>query len=162
MVNQNRGLWDIIFGSNHCYETSGIINVKGKELFKIEAIPFEKEFRPLISVEIRDKENKLVGKLHKSTSFVYCDNEYVSEEKSKEGYPERLAIKKKSDNSYIFELDFINKNTAKINGIFNIKGLGFPIIATKDYLDINTNKFSNCKIYKNGSAIIVDKDFIAI
>jgi hypothetical protein len=119
-------------------------------------------FKPLFSVEIRDSQNKLLGKLYKSTSFVYVDPDYEAEIITEYGYPRRLALKEKINDKYIFELNYKQPNEVEINGVFYVKDLSYPIIATKDYLDINTNKFIRNTIIKNGSGIIIDKNSISI
>jgi hypothetical protein len=155
-------LYNIVFGSNRFLGTSGIIIVNGKELLKIDTIPFGVTYKPLFSVEIRDSKNKLLGKLYKSTSFVHVDPEYEAEIVSELGYPRRLALKSKEEGKYVFELNYKQPNEVEINGVFYVKDLSYPIIATKDYLDINTNKFiGNTKI-NNGSGIIINKNSIAI
>jgi hypothetical protein len=43
-----------------------------------------------------------------------------------------------------------------------MRGLDYPIIATKDYLDLNTNKFIHHTKISNGAGIIIDNNSIAI
>ena len=155
-------LYNIVFGSNRFVGTNGIIQVHGKELLKIDTISFGVTFKPLFSVEVRDSKNTLLGKLYKSTSFVHVDPDYEVETISELGYPRRLALKGKKDGKYVFELNYKQPNEVEINGVFYVKDLSYPIIATKDYLDINTNKFIRNTIIKNGSGIIIDKNSISI
>lgn len=62
----------------------------------------------------------------------------------------------------MFDLKFNGPNEVEVNGVFYVEGLNFPIIATPEYLDINTNRFIRNTIVKSGTGIIVEKDFIAI
>ena len=71
-------------------------------------------------------------------------------------------MKRKTDNVEIFELALHTPTDAEINGIFYVKGLNFPIIATKSFLDLNTNKFIGNTLAKKGTGIGIDKDFMAI
>ena len=75
MVKNNPSFVTITLGSNRFIGTSGLISVKGKELFKIDT----SGTKPLISVEIRDRKGTLLGKLWKSTSFVHWHKGYEPE-----------------------------------------------------------------------------------
>jgi len=150
---------NIIFGSNRFIGTNGIISVKGKELFRMELAG---DSRPLITVEIRDKNDKLLGKVWKSTSFVHWHNDYEPICDRQGNVIKRLALRRKGDNQDIFELVFHSPNDIEINGIFYVKGLNFPIVATKEFLDLNTNKFIGSTIAKQNTGIIIENDFIAI
>jgi hypothetical protein len=68
----------------------------------------------------------------------------------------------KSSDMYVFELVYSQPNEVEINGIFYMRGLDYPIIATKDYLDLNTNKFIHHTKISNGAGIIIDNNSIAI
>lgn len=150
---------NITFGSNRFLNTNGVISVKGKELFKME---LGDNSRPLITVEIRDQNGELLGKVWKSTSFVHCHEDYEPIYEHENNALKRLALKRKSDNTDIFELVFHAPNDVEINGIFHVKGLSYPIIATREYLDLNTNKFIRNTISKPNTGIEIGQDFIAI
>jgi len=150
---------NITFGSNKFIETNGIISAKGKELFKMELAD---DLRPLITVEIRNEKDELLGKVWKSTSFVHWHPDYEPIYKRENNILKRLALRKKSDNEDIFEIVFHAPNDVEINGTFYVKGLGFPIIATKEFLDLNTNKFIGNVKYKGNTGIVIDNDFMAI
>ena len=62
----------------------------------------------------------------------------------------------------IFELTINAPNDIEINGIFYVEELNFPIIATRQYLDLNTNRFSHCSVSKRNTGIILDNEFVAI
>jgi hypothetical protein len=149
---------NIIFGSNRFIGTNGIISVKGKELFRMELAD---DLRPLITVEIRDKNDVLLGKVWKSTSFVHSNEDYEPILERQNNTLKRLALKRKSDSEEIFEIVFHAPDEVEINGTFYVKGLNFPIIATKAFLDLNTNKFIGCTKVKSNTGIVVDNDFMA-
>jgi len=150
---------DIIFGSNRFIETNGIIAVRGKELLKIE---LGDNGRPLITVEIRDKNGNLLGKVWKSTSFVHWHKDYEPQYEYEDHAIRRLALKSKIDGKIVFEIIFHKPNVAEINGTFYVKGINFPIIATRDYLDLNTNKFIRNTIVKTRKGIEIGEDLISI
>jgi len=150
---------NITFGSNRFLKTNGVISIKGKELFKIE---LGDNLRPLITVEIRDQKGELLGKVWKSTSFVHWHKDYDPEYEYENNTLKRLALKRRIDNKIVFELIFHAPDDVEINGIFYVKGLSFPIIATRGYLDLNTNKFIGCTKSKSNKGIEIGEDFIAI
>ena len=158
MVRNNPSFVTITLGSNRFIGTSGLISVKGKELFKIDT----SGTKPLITVEIRDRDGTLLGKLWKSTSFVYWHENYEPEYEREKGEVNKISLKGKSDGKTIFELVFKSPNDIEINGIFYVQGIPFPIIATPQYLDLNTNKFRGMTIVKSGKGIEISEDFIAI
>ena len=149
---------NITLGSNKFIETNGIISVKGKEFFKMELAG---DMRPLITVEIRNQKDELLGKVWKSTSFVHSHQDYEPIYERENNTLRRLALRRKSDNEDIFEIIFHAPNDVEINGVFYVKGLNFPIIATKGFLDLNTNKFSRCVKYKGKTGIAIDNDFMS-
>ena len=69
----------IIFGSNKLINTNGILTfidqqskIK-RELFKVE---LRSDLQPMLTAEIRDNKNQLLGKAYRSTSFVYTHPDY--------------------------------------------------------------------------------------
>lgn len=150
---------NITLGSNRFIGTNGLISVKGKEIFKIG---LSSDLRPLITVEIRDQNNELLGKVWKSTSFVHWHKDYKPIYERDNNTLKRLALKRKTDDTCVFELIFHARDDVEVNGIFYVQGLSFPIIATRDYLDLNTNKFIRNTIVKKSTGIIIDQDFMAI
>lgn len=162
VMGQSRSSINIVLGSNHFIGTSGLIQIKGKELFRIDLISYRDTFKPLITVEIRDENNTLLGKAYRSTSFVHCHPDYEAIIETEEGQTKRLALKRRADGVVVFDLKFTAPNEVEINGIFYAENIDYPIIATSEYLDINTNKFSRMKIYKKGTGIKLDEDFISI
>ena len=150
---------NIILGSNRFVGTNGLISYRGKEFFKIE---LSSDLKPLITVEVRDSGGKLLGKVWKSTSFVHSDKDYEANTDREGSEIKRLTLKNKETGQVVLEIIIYDNQNVEINGIFFLSGLKFPIIATKQYLDINTNKFIKNTFMKNGSGITLDNAFIAI
>lgn len=148
----------LVLGSNRFIDTNGLIQVKGKELMRIEIVPYRGGFRPLITAEIRDQAGILVGRVHRSNSFAYIHPEYGQEIETRRGEVRHLALRRFRDGLKVFDLMFKPPDEVELNGVFYIEGLDFPIIATPEYLDINTNKFIKNTIAKNGAGIIIDED----
>lgn len=148
--------YDIIFGSNRHINSSGIIIINGKELLKIEPVSYRNSTRPLITVEIRDKNGTLLGKIYRSTSFVAHHKDYEPIMETDKGQTQRLALKRKSDGKLMFDLKFHSANTVEVNGIFYLEGLGFPIIATPNHLDINGSIISESIFRRNKKDIVIN------
>ena len=150
----------ITFGSNRFIDTNGIISFKNKELFKYELR--SSDLQPMITVEIRDKDGTLLGKVWKSTSFVYWHEDYEPKVEREGTNVKRMALVRKSDNTTVFELIIRNPNDIEINGIFYIKGFKYPIIATKDYLKIGGIILSHNTIVRSGKGIVLTENGLSI
>lgn len=123
-----------------------------KDLFKVE---LRSDLQPMITVEIRDNNNELLGKAYRSTSFVYCHPDYEEIVQAKGAEVIRLALKRKKDDSLIFELIKRNGNEVEINGVFHIKGFPHPIIATKNFTKIGGLTLSQNTMVGGGKGIIL-------
>lgn len=150
---------NITFGSNKFVKTNGVISFGGKDIFRIE---LSVGGEPLITVRVHDHNGKLLGKIWKSTFFTYVDGNYDAQTERKDNVIKRLTLRHKRENRIIMDIIFQDYNNVEINGIFYLLGLDFPIIATREYLDINSIKFKNAIITKNGRAVEVDNDFVRI
>ena len=150
---------NITFGSNKFVRTNGVISFKGKNIVKIE---LSVSGEPLITVRVHDHNGKLLGKIWKSTSFTYVNGNYDAQKEQKGTMIKRLTLKHKRENKILLDIIFQDYNNVEINGIFYLLGVNFPIIASREYLDINTIKFKNARITKNGKAVEVDNDFVRI
>ena len=149
----------ISFGSNRFINTNGVILVRGRELLKIE---LGDDLQPLINVDMRNREQKLVGKLWRSTSFVLLSKNYEPRYEHEGSLIKRLMLIRKSTDEIVFEIIFHSPTDVEINGVFFLEGLSFPIIATKDYLDLNSRKFSHCTIVKDNRGIELEEDLKVI
>lgn len=145
----------ITFGSNRFVNTNGVISVRGKELLKIE---LGDDLQPSITVEIRDQERRFVGRVSKSTSFVYLRKNYEPRYEREGNMLKRIALIRKSSDEVVFEIVFHSSTEVEINGIFFVEGLSFPVIATKEYLDLNTKKFTHCTVVKDNKGIEIEED----
>ena len=129
-----KDLITIVFGSNELIDTNGILtfidqkNQIKKELFRIE---LRSDLQPMITVEIRDRNNQLLGKAYRSTSFVHVHPDYEEIEETKGSEIKRMGLKRKKDNALIFEMVKKSPNEVEINGIFHVKGFPHPIVATR-------------------------------
>lgn len=149
----------ITFGSNRFIDTDGIISFKEKELFRYE---LRGDLQPMITVEIRDKDGVLLGKVWKSTSFVHCHKDYETDIDQEGNNIKRMSLKRKSDNTTIFELKIRNPNDIEINGVFHIKDYPHPIIATEDYLKIGGLTFSRNTMVRSGKGITLSESGFSI
>lgn len=154
----------IVFGSNRMIDTNGVCtfideerNVT-KELFKVE---LRGDLQPMITVEIRDKLNKLLGKAYRSTGFVTWDKENYEIIEEREGSEtKRLALKRKTDGCTIFEMIKKDGNEVEINGVFHIKGYPHMIEATPDFLQTGTNQLIDCRMGCKGKGIVLTRNSI--
>ena len=147
---------NITLGSNQFIDNNGIIvyvkNGKEKELFKYELR--SSDSKPLVDVEIRDAYGKLLGKVHKSTSFVFVHQDFETVEQRDGSEIKRLALIRKADKLVFFELIVHEPTKIEVNGIFHIGKL--PIIATREGLTIgNGMRLSNCTMENCGKGIML-------
>jgi hypothetical protein len=147
---------NITLGSNHFIETNGIIvyvkNGKEKELFKYELR--SSDSKPLVDVEIRDAYGKLLGKVHKSTSFVFTHPDFETVEQRDGSEIKRLALVRKADKLVFFELIVHEPTNIEINGIFHIGKL--PIVATREGLTVgNGITLSHCTMENCGKGVML-------
>lgn len=150
----------VLFGSNRLIGADIPIvfrdNGRDKQLFKYELRTSDS--KPMIDVEIRDDKNDLLGKVHKSVSFVYVHNDYQGNVERKGNDVRRMTLTRKSDNTTIFELIFHKPTEVEVNGVFHIEGFPHPIIATKDALRIGGLLFSDNTIAKRGAVIVLTRN----
>jgi hypothetical protein len=149
-------LVNITLGSNQFIDTNGIIvyvkNGKEKELLKYELR--ETDLKPLLDVEIRDAQGRLLGKVHKSTSFVFTHPDFETVEERNGNEITRLALNRKADKAVFFELIVHEPTSIEINGLFHVGKL--PIIANKDGLRIgNGMTLSRCAFKNCGKGIML-------
>ena len=148
----------IVFGSNRMVDTGGILTFQDtqkqikKELFKVE---LRSDLQPMITVEIRDENDQLLGKAYRSTSFVYVHKDYEFTEERKGNEIIRLALKRKKDGNFVFELIKRGKNEVEINGMFHVKGFPHPIEATRDYTKIGGITLSHNTKVGGGRGIVL-------
>lgn len=150
----------VLFGSNRLIGADIPLvfrdNGKDKPIFKYELRASDS--KPMIDVEIRDDKNNLLGKVHKSTSFVHIHKDYEGKEEREGSDVKKMTLTRKSDNATIFELIFHKPTDVEVNGVFHIKGFPHAIVATKDALRIGGLSFSHNTIVKRGTAIVLTRN----
>ena len=150
----------VLFGSNRLIGADIPIvfrdNGKDKQLFKYELRTSDS--KPMIDVEIRDSKSELLGKVHKSASFVYVHKDYEGKEEREGNEIKKMTLVRKSDKTTIFELIFHKPTDVEVNGVFHIEGFQHPIIATKDFLKIGGLTFSHNTIMKKGIGIVLTRN----
>ena len=112
----------------------------------------------MIDVEIRDSKNVLLGKVHKSTSFVYVHGDYDGKEERVGSEVKKMTLTRKNDNAKVFELIFHKPTDIEVNGIFHIEGFPHSIIATHDVLKIGGITLAQNTIMKRGIGIILTRN----
>ncbi len=148
---------NITFGSNRFINTNGIIvyktpSGKDKELLKYELR--DSDAKLMFDVEIRDNALTLVGKVHKSTSFVYVDFMYDSEEVREEAEVKKLILRRRKDNRKVFELMVHSPDNIEVNGMFYVEGSPYPIVAHSNGLTVGRgNRISQCTFENCGRGI---------
>lgn len=154
----DKGLITITFGSNKYIDTDGIISVryggKLKDLFKVDYRI--SDLMPLITVEIRDKSSKLLGKLYRSSHFLYSDPDYEPEYVRDNGELKKILLVRKSDKEVVFELIFHSPRNIESNGIFYMKNINLPIIASRAYLQCGRMRISRSTFRNVRKAIVLD------
>lgn len=139
-------------------ETGGILTFVDKSrqiergLFKVE---LRSDLQLMLSVEIRDENDQLLGKAHRSTSFVHCHQDYKVREEREGAEVKRLALRRKKDNDLIFELIKRSENVVEINGVFHVSGFPYPIIATPNFTRIGGVTLSHNTKVGGGRGIIL-------
>jgi len=116
----------------------------------------------MITVEIRDRNGELLGKVWKSSSFVYWHKDYEAIVEREGNIVRRMSLIRKTDRATIFELNIRNPNDIEINGVFYVKGFSHPIIATKDSLKIGNIILSHNTIVRSGKGIVLSENGFSI
>jgi hypothetical protein len=141
-----RATWfNVRFGSNLHKNSGNIIRIKGKNLIKLER---GRDNKLLVSVELRGKNGELLAKIRRNAP-VYL-NKFLTIQR---GLKYLKLIDKKSG-GILFEMEQMEDETVKINGIFYVEGTA--IIATDKGLYLPSgNIISNCTFENNKSDIII-------
>jgi hypothetical protein len=164
LTYERKNVYNVRFGSNNFINTDGVIafddSGKLKQLLKYEIDPNSK---PLVTVEIRDSNNALLGKVYKASSFVVVHPDYDGKIVRQGSDVKTMALLRKSDGAVMFELLIHAPNNIEVNGIFHIEGYPYPIIASRNGLEVGRgNRLSGCTIAKNGTGIVLSKNGFAI
>ena len=138
--------YEVIFGSNRILECKRVVEIAGKGINK-QIIRFRegKDGTILFNCTVYDQEGRTVAKV--ANSIIQHVMEGYEANITKEG----IKVINKITEDIWLEFVYLSPRKFKLNGIFFLPG--YKIIATDDYLDINTNKFIN-GTFKNCSSAI--------
>jgi len=138
--------YEVVFGSNLISECGRAIEIVGKGINK-QIIRFREgeDGKILFNCTVKDKEGKTVAKV--ANSIVQHVMKGYEAKISNDG----IKVINESTGDIWLEFAYISPRKFKLNGIFFLPG--YKIIATDDYLEINTNRISNCT-FKSCSAAI--------
>lgn len=138
--------YEVIFGSNRILECKRVVEIVGKGINK-QIIRFREgeDGRILFNCNVNDQEGRTVAKV--ANSIIQHVMEGYEANITNEG----IKVINKITGDIWLEFVYLSPRKFKLNGIFFLPG--YKIIATDDYLEINTNKISNCT-FKNCSSVI--------
>jgi len=137
---------EVMFGSNRILECKRVVEIVGKGINK-QIIRFREgeDGTILFNCTVNDQEGRTVAKI--ANSIVQHVMEGYEANITNEG----IKVINKATGDIWLEFVYLSSRKFKLNGIFFLPG--YKIIATDDYLEINTNKISNCT-FKNCSSAI--------
>jgi hypothetical protein len=101
-----------------------ILNIKNESVLYIK----EKDGNILLSVKLFDNRNKIIAELVDNEWFINPNNYFRKKRPNKS----QLVIYDQSS-AEVLNLNYLNRNTIKITGIFHHKALRDPIIFTDEY-----------------------------
>jgi hypothetical protein len=151
-------LFNITIGNNEWVHTNGCIvyqgeNGKDKELLKYELTADKK---PLLTVEIRDADGNLLGKVNKSTAFTDVDPQFEAKQTLKGNTLFKLALRRKKDKKKYFEIIIFSPTDIAINGIFHLKEMPYPVIVNSKGITIGQGALiSHCIFENHGNAVYI-------
>lgn len=138
--------YQVIFGSNLITECPSVIKLEGKGINQ-QIIRFKigRDGKILFDCKVKDEEGRTVTVVANSL-VQHVDPDY-NVDISDNG----IVVKNNETGDVWLEFVQMDANKFKLNGRFFIPG--YRIIATDEYLDINTNKFIG-SVFQNCSAAI--------
>lgn len=138
--------YEVIFGSNLISKCGRVIELVGKGINK-QIIRFREgeDGKILFDCTVKDQEGNTVARIANSLT------QYVMERYEAQITDEWIKIINKTTGDIWLEFDYVSPRKFKLNGIFFLPG--HKIVATDDYLKINTNKIANC-VFSSCSAAI--------
>src|ERR1035437_1164016 len=159
-----KNVYNVRFGSNNFINTDGVIafddNGKLKQPLKYE---IDSTSKPLVTVEVRDSNNTLLGKVYKATSFVVVHPDYDAKVVRQGSDVKAMSLIRKNDGAVMFELLIHAPNNIEINGVFYIEGYSYAITASRSGLVVRRgNTISGFTIAKNGTGIVLSKNGFSI
>jgi hypothetical protein len=151
-------VFNIIIGNNKWVNTDGRIvykddNGKDKELLKYE---LSADSKPLVTVEIRDIDGKLLGKIDKSTTFTNIDPKFEAEESHNANALSKIVLRRKEDKKIYFELTVHSLTDFEINGVFHVKEIPYTIVVDGKGITMGHGALiSECTFENHGNAVFI-------
>lgn len=138
--------YTVIFGSNVITDCPRVIELKGKGINK-QILRFKEgqDGKILCDCTVKNQKNETIAKIANSKL------QYVAEGYRADISSEIVKIVEETTNVIWLDFESIGPRRFKLNGMFFIPG--YRIVATDDFLEINTNKISNC-VFDSCSAAI--------
>jgi|GEM_PF-969123 len=138
--------YEVIFGSNLISKCRKVVEVRGQGINK-QIIRFRvgEDGKILFNSSVNDEKGKTVVKVANSKI------QHVQKGFKVDISPNAIKVWNESTGEIWLEFAELGPRKFKLNGIFYLPG--YKIVATDEYLDINTNKISNCT-FKSCSAAL--------
>lgn len=138
--------YEVVFGSNLISECGRVIEIVSKGINK-QIIRFREgeNGKIMFNCTVKNQEGKTVAKV--ANSIIQHAMKGYEAQITDDG----IKVIDESTGDIWLEFVYISPRKFKLNGIFFLPG--YKIIATDDYLEINTNRISNCT-FKSCSAAI--------
>jgi len=138
--------YTVVFGSNIISKCGRVIEIVGKGINK-QIIRFleGEDGKILFNCTVKDQEGKTIAKVANSI-IQHVMKGYEAQIKDN-----GIKVINEATGDIWLEFAYISPRMFKLNGIFYLPG--YKITATDDYLEINTNRISNC-IFSSCSAAI--------
>src|SRR5579872_6871626 len=142
--------YDLVLGSNLYQNCSGVIYVKGAEVFKLER---GTNNSLLVSCEVRGQSNALLFKFV-NNSIVFIDPNYQDEITFDNGQFKVLRVRESNTGNYILEVESLAENKMEINGMFWVRGVSY--LATKKGATLAGGRtISNMTFANEGKGIVI-------
>ena len=138
--------YTVIFGSNQTTNCGKVIELIGRGINK-QIIRFREgvDKKTLYDCTVKNQERKTVAKIANSKV------QHVMKGYKTEITDAGVKIVHEATGDIWLEFVCIGPKKFKLNGIFFLPG--YKIVATDDYLEINTNRISNCTFMNCSTAI---------
>ncbi len=138
--------YEVIFGSNFISECPRVIKLIGKGINKqIMRFREGEDGKILFDCTVKDKKGNTVTRIANSLT------QYVMKGYKTQITDDGIKVINKNTGDIWLEFAFVSPRKFKLNGIFFLPG--YKIVATDEYLEINTNRISNCKFSSCSAAI---------
>jgi len=138
--------YEVVFGSNLILECRRAVEIVGKGINK-QIIRFREgeDGKILFNCTVKDQEGNTVARV--ANSII----QHVMQGYETQITDDGIRVIDETTGDIWLEFAYISLRKFKLNGIFLLPG--YKIVATDEYLEINTNRISNCT-FKSCSAAI--------